>query len=403
MKRYKNFLFILYFIVLIFGCQSKNQASSALPETAVPTTIPTEPADLPTPQPTNTSPAPTPTSEPTAIPSPTATQTAVPVDWSLVRNGATILYYAGGDLWRTNIDGTNQQPLTEGDMLAVWDLESTEDKWWSGGFMPRPFVSPNGRYIAFTQTGGNLVIVDVSNPFPPRTLSSGSVLMAWSPDSRYLAYGRNTLNLYDTETKRATNLTNTVSRGVHSITWSSDSRFIAFACCFSPPEGEYEGVEYGEIRQFDMESGLIETTGEATLSVGGGASTLCWQEAGYFTVYQEAEQTNHCTQAGSQLFFIAESPDGQQLARMLFSDSEDPLHFHQLTLFDIEKEEVLWHTVLENAANRLAWSLDGRYLLLNYNYPGLSPIWRLLADGTSSPETIIEEAFLIDVIPQWQQ
>jgi hypothetical protein len=57
---------------------------------------------------------------------------------------------------------------------------------------------------------------------------------------------------------------------------------------------------------------------------------------------------------------------------------------------------------LAEAANRLAWSPDGRYLLLNHYYPGLSPIWRLPADGTSTPEPIIEEAYLMGVVPMWQ-
>jgi Tol biopolymer transport system component len=313
------------------------------------------------------------------------------------------LYYKDQDLWRSNIEGGQQQALTEGDLLAFWELESVEDKWWTGGFNPRPFVSPNGRFIAFTLTGRNMVIVDVANPASPRTLSSGSTLMAWSPDSRYLAYGYNyALHLYDTITDHSRVITAVSGRGPQSFTWSSDGRYIGFVCCFTPPEGEYEGIEYGHLRQYDMETGRTETIGEATSSVGGGASLLCWQDAGYFAPFLETGQSSHCTPPGSNVFYTSVSPDGNLFAHMLFSPEEDPLHFHLLTVENNQTGETLWEMELAEAANRLAWSPDGRYLLLNHYYPGLSPIWRLPADGTSTPEPIIEEAYLMGVVPMWQ-
>jgi WD40 repeat protein len=270
--------------------------------------------------------------------------------------------------------------------------------------MPRPFVSPDGRYLAFSQTGGNLVIVDVADPTSPRSLSGGSTLMAWSPDSRYLAYGRGTLYLYDTLTNRSRAISSTISRGVHNITWSPDGRYIGFSCCFTQPEGEYIGIEDGEIKQYNVESGLFETVGETINSVGGGSPTLCWQEAGYFVPYQEGQQINYCTLYGSWLSSANSSPDGEKFAWMLFSsEDDDPLHLHQLTVNDNETDEILWQLVLEEAVNRLAWSVDGRYLLLNNYYPGLSPIWRLLANGESTPEALVEDAFLIGVVPMWQE
>ena len=406
-KRPKSFL-ILFLIVVLFGCQSETAAeiepttTAVLPANIDLTPTSTAKATNRPPLPTNTTQSPTATPQPTATPLPTAAPTATPIDWSLIQNGATILYYHDKDLWRSGIDGDLQQPLTEGDLLAAWDLESPEDKWWSGGLMPRPFVSPDGRFIAFTQTGGNMVIVDVADPTSPGTLSSGSTLMAWSPDSRYLAYGRSALYLYDTVTQQSKNLTDPLNRGIHSITWSSDGRYIGFTCCFAEPEGEYEGVEYGEIKQYDQETGLIQTVGQSTLSVAGGPQPLCWQDTGQFDLYQEAEQLDYCTQGGSQLFFTSLSPETQQLARMLYSEPDDPLHFHLLIIEDNETADILWQIELEDAANRLAWSVDEQYLLLNNDYPDLSPIWRLLSDGTSTPEVIIEEAYLIDVIPQWQ-
>ncbi len=312
------------------------------------------------------------------------------------------MYYHDKDLWRSNIHGTLQQPLTEDDLLAAWDLESPEDKWWSGGLMPRPFISPNGRYIALTKTGGNTIVVDLADPTSPRTLSSGSILMAWSPDSRYLAYGRNTLNLYDTVTQQSKNLTDTISRGVHNITWSPDGRYIGFACCFVEPKEDYQGIEYGEIKQYDIETGLIQTVGEASISVAGGTPALCWQDNGQFVSQVESVQADYCTDGGSYLFFTSQAPDQQRNAKMLFSTSNDPLHMRLLTVEIIGEGSILWQMTLEEQVNRIAWTLDGRYLLLNNDYPSLSPIWRLMADGTSSLEVLVEEAFLIDVVPMWQ-
>jgi hypothetical protein len=59
--------------------------------------------------------------------------------------------------------------------------------------------------------------------------------------------------------------------------------------------------------------------------------------------------------------------------------------------------------VLDEPVNIFAWSADGQYLILNNYFPGLFPIWRLFMDGTSVPELIIEEGFLMDVIPMWEE
>lgn len=269
--------------------------------------------------------------------------------------------------------------------------------------MPLPYISPNGRYIALTQTGGNLVIIDLADPTTPHILSSGSTLMAWSPDSRYLAYGRGSLYLYDTTTRRSQPLTESLPTGVHNITWSPDGRIIGFACCFAEPEGEaYQGIEFGDILQFDLQTRLLENVGQSMRSVAGGPATLCWQDTGQFASGSAAEQYDHCTGSSSRLFYTAYAPGGQQFAKMLYSAPDDPLHFHLLTVEDSDTADILWQIELEAAANRIAWSVDGRYILLNNYYPGLSSIWRLLSDGTSSPEPIIEEAFLLDVVPAWQ-
>lgn len=325
----------------------------------------------------------------------------MPINWDAIRNGATVLYYHDQDLWRSGPKGEELQALTEGDLLAPWAFETVEDKWWSGGFAPRPFVSPDGRFIAFTQTGRNMVIVDVAHPAFPRTLTTGSMLMAWSPDSRYLAYGQTTLNLYDTQTNHTVNLTTTISRGVHNITWSSDGRYVGFVCCFSTPEGEYEGIEYGSVKQYDMETGLIDTVGEASSSIGGGPEPICWQDAGYFAPHQQAEQTAHCNVQGNAVFSGAYSPAGPKYARIQSASPDDPLYL-QLLAVDGASKEILWEIELDEAANRIAWSLDGRYLFLNNNFPTLSPIWRLSADGSSGLEPLTGEAYLIDVIPMWQ-
>jgi hypothetical protein len=131
MKRYKNFLFLLYLITLIFGCQSDDQASSMLPETAVPTNIAVAASETPIPtqteppiQPTNPPvPTITATPQPTNTPPPTPTPTATPINWKAVQNGATIFYYYPSlfPIWRLAANGLSQPEviIEEGYLFGV--------------------------------------------------------------------------------------------------------------------------------------------------------------------------------------------------------------------------------------------------------------------------------------------
>jgi hypothetical protein len=404
-----TFFLILLLGFILSGCKSETAGENTVITTAVsyltgePTATNTPIATNPPPQPSNTPRLLTSTPSLTSPSLPTTTPAAAPIDWDAIRNGATVLYYHDQDLWRSSPEGEHLQALTEGNLLASWAFETIEGNWWSGGFMPWPFVSPDGRFIAFTQTGRNMVIVDVTASLPPQILSSGSILMAWSPNSRYLAYDYNSaLYIYDTLTNHFRVRTPISERGPQNITWSPDGRYVGFVCCFTPPEGEYEGVEYGYIKQYDMETGLIDTVGEAISSIGGGPEFICWQDADYFTPHQEAQQTDHCTVPGNVVFSGSYSPAGPQYARIQSTTPDNPLYL-QLIAVDGASEAILWEIELDEAANRIAWSLDGRYLLFNNNYPSLSPIWRLPADGSSRPEPLTGEAYLIDVIPMWQE
>lgn len=330
-----------------------------------------------------------------ATPTPTA-MAATPVPD--IASGAVMLFAYEDDLWRADVDGQHVQRLTEGGLLN-WGWNREDDTWWRMAIMRPVRVSPDGRWIAFSENGRNLVLVDMTQPIPARFVTPGNGDMAWSNNSRYLAFGPHSLQVYDVQEDQSTSLATGYGRGILNIVWSPDDRFIAFACCFVPANSETNtGIETGEIQQIEVSTAQVQTVGQTTLSVGGGSPPLCWTDTGA-VIIATTDQVRNCSY---QNHLARLSPDGSQSVFLASASPEDS-ELSLLIVKQVETGQILWQRDIAHLhPHRVAWSLDGQYLLIDGGAYD-TPIWRVKADGSSErEETIIEAGLLLGIIPQWQ-
>jgi len=127
------------------------------------------------------------TSTPVTEPVVTATTGETPA-----RSASPVLFFArDDDLWRADLDSDDVERLTEEGTLN-WQMERGND-WgdvWVNATMYRPpQVSPDGRWISLSRTGLDLVLVDVAARTQRKLPRPGAPIVAWSPDSRFFAYG----------------------------------------------------------------------------------------------------------------------------------------------------------------------------------------------------------------------
>ncbi|MFZ0548108.1 MAG: hypothetical protein WAM60_21865 [Candidatus Promineifilaceae bacterium] len=325
---------------------------------------------------------------------PTATLTpdnAAVSPTAVISSGPVILFARSDDLWIMTVDDSSLHRLIEGEMLD-WGMEREGDSWLRISQSRPVRVSPDGRWAAFSQTGLNMVFVDVTMAEPPRFTGPDGSIPDWSPNSQYLAHGVHRLVIYDMLTAQREVLVSGYGGGISNLVWSPDNRFIAFACCFQET-GNEQGVQVGEIQRVEVASGQVETIGETTLSIGGGVPPLCWTADDQIVT----QQTNHvrCSYYRGE---SALSPDGQWTAVLsIASSGDDPLPSEPnlLSVQEANSDTVVWQRPLEMAVSRVLWSPDGDYLLIDDDQPD-SPIWRIKADGTSEIEVVIEAGYLLD-------
>lgn len=337
----------------------------------------------------------------TPAPLPTVAPTAVPIDPAAIQTGAPLLFARDNDLWRADINGQNEQRLTEGQLLADWFAHTaSSDPWWWGGFPPQVHISPDGRWLAFNQNGHNLVLVDITGTEETRIspLNGAPTFFTWSPDSRQFVFGSHPLKLYDVATNSITNLLSGYGQGVYDPVWSPDGRFLAFACCFAKPDPRpYEGVLTGEIRQLELASGAVETVGETLNSVGGGTPTICWSLDG--TAGIDVALPVACSYEPS--FSSAYSPTYTQHAYLSLR-SPDDVELFRLLIIAPADEPILQREVPQ--VQKLFWSPDGQWLLLgnDHYYVEQTAIYRLPADGSGEAEILLPNALLLNVVAAWQ-
>lgn len=236
------------------------------------------------------------------------------------RKSAHILFFArGDDLWRADLDGDDAQRLdverlTEEGTLN-WQMERGNDfgdVWVNATMYRPPQISPDGQWISLSQTGLNLVLVEVATHKQKKLPRPGAPIVAWSPNSRFFAYvpesttDHNDLYIYDVEAGRAERLLRLKSGewgGIRNVVWSPDNRLIAFACCFESQATT--GDATGQIRCIEVASGQMDTVGEIKTTVASG-SQLCWTADGHVTT--DPDQGVRCSHR--RRLPIAVSPDG---------------------------------------------------------------------------------------------
>ncbi|MEZ4516820.1 MAG: hypothetical protein R3C44_08270 [Chloroflexota bacterium] len=115
-----------------------------------------------------------------------------------------------------------------------------------------------------------------------------------------------------------------------------------------------------------------------------------------------------CLQAALDNRNWAWSPDGEWLAFLLnctASAEESRLYVLNAATGDVHWGKVLSKPVgAFSPLNRLFWSPDGAYLLLDTapdSTQPLSPIWQLVADGSDELDVLAENGYLVNVVPQW--
>lgn len=323
-----------------------------------------------------------------------------------------ILFAADDDLWRTDFYGNHVERLTDGGILN-WHMERGDDWLLAAKWRP-PQVSPDGRWIAFSSTGRNTVLIDVATGVHQQVSGPGAPIFTWSPDSRYFAYSPDSsltptsddLYLYDVQNQQSQHLLQLDKDdgvGIVSIVWSPDSRFIAFGCCFTTDTGN-DGTFTGKIQQLEITTGDVEAVGEIWSSIGGGSAELCWTVDGPMMLksIKEKERIDGNLPCSYRRRSEIRSPDGNLLASLspVSSDDEFWTGPSLLTIKMTSTDSVLWQREIEESVRRIAWSSDSQYLLLDNNQ-NRSPIWRITADGLSELEVIVDDGYLLDVISQW--
>ena len=232
---------------------------------------------------------------------------------------------------------------------------------WRRSFRP-PHVSPDGRWLTFAPDSWSLSLVDVSDPAQVRQIKPAVPIPAWSPDSRYLAYGTaDSVYIYDIANVALTRLLHAVRPG--NVIWSPDMRYLTFACCFVPAM-PYNGINYGEIRRVEIATGQVEIVDAAISTIGGGVQSISY----------------------GQKYPFSTSPDGTRFAYLSTRSPGDEEIFRLLVVTDLATEEILWQREVP-LVQYVYWSPDGQYLILGSDgYLSEATIYRLPADGTAVPE-----------------
>jgi len=325
-----------------------------------------------------------------------------------VTSDLVILFARDDDLWRTDLDGRLLERLTEGGTLK-WGMAQRGDDWVQASAYRSPQVSPDGRWIALSQTGLDLILVDVATHMQTRLPGRGAPIVAWSPDSCHFAYAPEPVDgaqlyLYDVRSGQAERLIiieeDTSGIGIRDVVWSPDGRFIAFACCFVSAHPEEQGDLVGEIQRFEVATRQTEAVGEIRASVAS-SQRLCWTADGQLIATTSPAPAAWCSYTPPRSP-AAISPDGLWFAKLApislgQSDWNGP---SRLTVGEVATGQVLWQQELTISAKTVAWSPESQYLLLDDELAD-SPIWRIRADGTADLEQIVEDGFLLEALFQW--
>ncbi|MCB9009747.1 MAG: hypothetical protein H6656_20675 [Ardenticatenaceae bacterium] len=378
-----------------------------------PTTVP-QPIATPTLEPTSQTPL---TEGATAVP---ATDTPIPITPSptphilegwlsnaneghsmAINNGASLFLVRDADLWRAQPDGSGVEQLT---FDGRFQRDPNDDNL---AFLHNPIVSPNGRFITFSNDFETLYLVDVTGTQPVQALSARSDEVAWSPDNQQMAYinRQGIITLLDVTTGELKPLANQPIFYLGNLIFSPDGRFLAYNCCFIGQESPTTG----EIRVITLENGHEEIVGETWSSIGGGRPALCWLSPSKVVTRDKialanAQQCAYPYESASRI-----SPDGSQAVYLGLLTPDDSVYFRRLIVSDSTNDKIHWQRDFEVILRQASWSLDGQQIFLHVageeawpsNGTSDEAIYALPADGSGDLSLVLENAILLDVIPSW--
>ncbi len=322
--------------------------------------------------------------------------------------GPVFLFARDDDLWRMDVQAERVERLTE-DGLLNWGVTKSPDWQMAVAYRP-PQVSPDGRWISLSRTGRDLVLVNVETKKWEQIPELGAPLVAWSPDSRYMAYQgheaflmlrrqNDDLYVYDLQEQEASLLVSYDKDAcctIASLVWSPEGTQIGYGCCFETDEAT--GISTGLIQQLEFSTGKITTTGQIKSSIGGGTQPLCWTQDGKLTTDAAPGEAIRCSTPPPTGNI---SPDGTLAASLASASSDGHGQGTSVVMItDTNSGEVVRELELGITATKVIWSLDGRYLLLDDREPN-SPIWRINVDGTVATEEIVSDGYLLNRITAW--
>lgn len=94
------------------------------------------------------------------------------IDPTFSADGKWVTYtaYPDHNLWRSRVDGTERMQLTYPPMEVTY-----------------PFISPDGKRVAFGTTLGEIYVVGLDGGTPRRIMGKDGATATWSPDGNLLA------------------------------------------------------------------------------------------------------------------------------------------------------------------------------------------------------------------------
>lgn len=410
MKHSNSILLWLVFLGLLAACTPPAEPVSVTrPVTAVPatpialataTTTPTvtlTPWVTVTPKASPTLPTPTPT--PVHIEGWLTNETTA--NAATINSGAYLFFARDADLWRAQPDGSGIEQLTFG---GLFQRDPNDDNL---VFLHNPLVSPDGRFITFSNDFETLYLVDVTGTQPVQPLSARSDEVAWSPDSQQLAHldPQGTITVLDVATGVLTTLANQPRFDVGNLVFAPDGRSLAYHCCFTGQKSPTTG----DIRVITLANGQENTVGETWSSIGGGKPPLCWVSPGEVTTVDkiQADYPDDCSHPYNGSSAI--SPDETQQLSLGLLSPDDNVYFRRLIVRNTATDEVVWQRDFDVILRRVSWSPNGPLLFLHVageefwprNGTSDDAIYALAADGSGELMLVLENAVLLDVIAAW--
>lgn len=299
-----------------------------------------------------------------------------------------VLFARDNELWRSEAHGVLVEQLTMNSFMG-WDQEEPDFR------DVRPHLSPNGRYAAqFTSPNSTRIIdlgtgVEISIP--------AAEAMAWSPDSRMLAFGGQGLKIVDVVTNEITSLSN--QDRIYNLAWSPDGTQLAYDCCFVE-RSPYDGFSDGTIRIIDLIAGFDNGVAETWLGVASGPPDFCWTENDEVTIEFDIWMRSCSLNFPLDDLQILSKDNVEALWEANLTDDGTWL---STRLFAINRatEELVWDRTFDfQSMPVMAWSPDGRFLFFDDQAPD-SPIWRLTADGENVVE-IVPSGQLLGMVGRWE-